>query len=249
MSTPSSPQSSPPDETEENRTASATYQPTDRRPLASRELKIWQKVAAALAARNVSPNFISVAGMIVGVVAGVALYATGETVGWSQRLAWLGAAICIQLRLLANMLDGMVAIASQRASALGELYNELPDRASDVAIIIGAGYAAGGTPVLGYIAACVAVLTAYVRAVGKAAGASDLFVGPMAKPHRMFTLTVVSVLMFAWPGGGQLAGINKDGEARYLGVAALGLAVIILGGCVTIYRRIARIVRHQQSSH
>jgi phosphatidylglycerophosphate synthase len=211
-------------------------------------LKIWQKVAAALATRHVSPNLISVAGMIIGIAAGIALYATSLTVGWPQRFLWLAAASCVQLRLLANMLDGMVAIARQRASALGELYNELPDRASDMAIIIGAGYAAGGASTLGYVAACIAVLTAYVRAVGKATGASDLFVGPMAKPQRMFTLTMVSVVMFAWPAGGHPAGMNKDGAERYLGLAAVGLAMIILGGCVTIYRRVARIVRHLQNS-
>ncbi len=103
------------------------------------------------------------------------------------------------------MLDGMVAIASGKASRLGELYNELPDRVSDVAIVIGAGYAMGGIAVLGYVAACVAVLTAYVRAVGKAAGASSLFIGPMAKPHRMFVLTVVGALMAVLPGSWQPA--------------------------------------------
>jgi hypothetical protein len=42
--------------------------------------------------------------------------------------------------------------------------------------------------------------------------------------------------------------MNKDGAERYLGLAAVGLAMIILGGCVTIYRRVARIVRHLQNS-
>src|SRR5437763_1562403 len=161
-----------------------TYDPTDRRPIASRERKLWQRVATALAQRNVSPNLISILGMIAGTAAGVALYATSLTDGWQQRILWLAGAVGIQLRLLANMLDGMVAIALQKASPLGELYNELPDRISDIAIIVGAGYAIGGLPILGYIAACIAVLTAYVRAVGKAAGASNLFLGPMAKPHR-----------------------------------------------------------------
>src|SRR5262245_37734072 len=120
-----------------------SYQPTDRRPLASRELKLWQKLAAALAARRISPNLISVLGAVAGLAAGLTLLATRFTDGWDQRLLWLAAAAGIQLRLLANMLDGMVAIASGRASPLGELYNELPDRTSDLAIIIGAGYAQG----------------------------------------------------------------------------------------------------------
>src|ERR1051325_7842766 len=140
------------------------YETTDRRPIASRERKVWQRFSAALAAKRVSPNAISVLAMIAGIVAGVALYTTHLVDGWQQRILWLIGAVGIQLRLLANMLDGMVAIASQRASPLGELYNELPDRVSDISIIVGAGYAAGGSPTLGYLAACIAVITAYVRA-------------------------------------------------------------------------------------
>src|SRR4051794_25238061 len=138
----------------------STYEPTDRRPIASRGQKIWQRVAAILAGKNVSPNLISILGMLVGIAAGIALYATSLADGWQQRILWLAGAIGIQLRLLANMLDGMVAIALQRASPLGELYNELPDRLSDIAIIVGAGYAAGGSLTLGYLAACIAVITA-----------------------------------------------------------------------------------------
>lgn len=160
-----------------------------------------------------------------------------------RRALWLGAAAGIQLRLLANMLDGMVAIASNRASRLGELYNEIPDRVSDVAIIIGAGYAVGGLPGLGYIAACVAVFTAYVRAVGKAAGATNLFVGPMAKPHRMFVLTLVALLMAILPRNWQ----PSWGEG-HAGLASIGLAFIIVGGTLTIVRRLALIVRYLQAS-
>jgi phosphatidylglycerophosphate synthase len=220
------------------------YVPADRRPIASRESRVWQRVAACLANRGASPNAISMAGMAAGIAAGLLFAATrfAEN-GWVQRAFWAGAAAGIQLRLLANMLDGMVAVASLRASRLGELYNELPDRASDAAIMIGAGYAAGGLAPLGYLAACVAILTAYVRAVGKAAGVSGLFVGPMAKPHRMFALTVVAVLMTVLPRGWQLAW----GE-QHAGLAALGLGCIIVGGLITLQSRVGLIVRHLRSA-
>jgi len=57
------------------------------------------------------------------------------------RILWLVAAGGAQLRLTGNMLDGMVALASGRASKVGELYNEIPDRVSDAAVFIGAGFA------------------------------------------------------------------------------------------------------------
>ena len=60
-------------------------------------------------------------------------------------------------------------------------------------MFIGAGYAAGGNAVLGYVAACLAVFLAYLRAQGKVAGAHQEFCGPMAKPQRAFTMTVVAL--------------------------------------------------------
>jgi hypothetical protein len=85
-------------------------------------------------------NAISIAGMCACIAAGVAL---GLTFVEYNRVFWLVAALDAQLRLTANMLDGMVALASRRDSKVGELYNEVPDRVSDAAVFIGAGYAWG----------------------------------------------------------------------------------------------------------
>jgi len=218
------------------------YDPTDRRPIASRERRIWQRVAGFLAAHQVSPNSISIMGMLVGVIAGILLAGTRfVTDAGAQRALWLMAAAAIQLRLLANMLDGMVAIETHKASRLGELYNELPDRVSDVVIIVGAGYALSSLPVLGYVAACLAILTAYVRAVGKANGVANLFIGPMAKPQRMFVLTVAAVLMALLPH-------NWRPVWASFTLPSFALAIIIVGGVVTVVRRLRRIVRHLQEA-
>src|SRR6266513_3537846 len=124
------------------------------------------------------------------IIAGIALSVTSLS---DYRILWLIAALGAQLRMTANMLDGMVAVASARASKVGELYNEIPDRASDAAVFIGAGFAWGGNVTLGYAATILAIFTAYVRAAGKIAGAPNECCGPMAKQHRMLVVTLVSV--------------------------------------------------------
>ena len=66
--------------------------------------------------------------------------------GVAQRLAaWLVArrASANGLSLLANLLDGMVAMGRGVASPVGELFNEVADRVSDTAILLGLGWAAG----------------------------------------------------------------------------------------------------------
>jgi phosphatidylglycerophosphate synthase len=207
----------------------------DRRPIASRNWAISQASARWLAQKGASPNAISVAGMICGLLAGVSLAATSLN-GALERFFWIIGAGLIQLRLLANMFDGMVAVESGKTSRLGELYNEVPDRISDSATLIGLGYAAGGNPLLGFAAALAAIFTAYIRAVGKVAGAAQEFCGPMAKQQRMFVVTPVAL----WNGVTPQSCQPAWGDSQ-LGPATAGLIVIVLGGLVTALRRLLRI--------
>lgn len=207
-----------------------SYEPTERRPIASRNLRVVQWLATALVKLNVSPNAISIAGMLCAIVGGFAFAATTWSPDW-QRAFWLSAALLIQMRLMANLLDGMVAIESGKASPVGELFNEVPDRVSDAALLIGAGYALGGDAALGFTAACVAIFTAYVRAMGKAAGAPQDYRGPMAKPQRMFVLTVLGVYLGVAP-------LDWQPHWGDWGFIAGGLALIILLGIVTALRRL-----------
>src|ERR1043166_9375593 len=128
------------------------------------------------------------------------------------------------------MLDGMVALASGRASKVGELYNEVPDRVSDAAVFIGAGYAWGGNVALGYIATILAILTAYVRAAGKIAGAPNEFCGPMAKQHRMLVITVACVYSAVTPRSVQIVTFDDS----QIGLMTLGLGVIAVGCVITV---------------
>lgn len=206
-----------------------TYQPAERRPIRTRDLAVSKRAADWLAARGVSANAISTAGMLAAIAGAAALAGTALESPWT-RLLWLAGAAGAQLRLLANMLDGMVAIESGRASPVGELFNEVPDRISDAAMFIGLGFAAGGNPALGYLAALAAVFTAYVRAMAKVAGAPQDFGGPMAKPQRMFVVTLVSLYNALAPSAWQPG----------WGLAATALAIIAAGGLLTAVLRLRR---------
>jgi phosphatidylglycerophosphate synthase len=222
------------------------YSPADRRPIATRQ-RAWARASARwLAGRGVSANAISVAGMVLCILAGAALAAMPHVPPLAARLLWLAAAALVELRLMANMLDGMVAIESRTASHVGELYNEVPDRVSDVAALVGFGHAAGGSsPTLGYVAAMFALFTAYVRATGKAAGAHSEFCGPMAKPHRMVVVAVTGAVMALTPAAWQRAFWGPGGA---WGVPAVALVVIVVGCVVTSWRRLTRIARALQQA-
>ena len=136
----------------------------------------------------------------------------------------------MQARLMANLLDGMVAIGRGLASASGELFNEVPDRVSDTAVLVGLGWAAGQLA-LGLAAALAAMATAYVRAIGKGLGQPSDFSGPMAKQQRMALVTFLAVACAVLPAG-WVAGWPR-----------FALWLVTLGALLTAARRLAHISR------
>lgn len=205
----------------------------DRRPIAARDTRLAARVAGWLVRRQASPDAISAAGMVCGVLAGLCFAAAaGPDTGPAP---WLLGAALVQLRLAANLLDGMVAIGRGVASPLGELWNEVPDRVSDTAILLGLGLAAGSLA-LGLAAAMAAMATAYVRTAARAAGAPSDFRGPMAKQHRMALATGVALFC-------GLAPRSWWPEAAGLGPAGLALAAIAALSLLTAARRLAAAAR------
>lgn len=203
-------------------------QTSARRPLASRSTR-WAAALTGLALRvGLSPNAISVLSIAFAL-------------GGAAALLWLPApwnvlacAVGIQLRLLCNLLDGMVAVEGGRGSAVGALYNEIPDRIADSLFLVALGYAAG-VGWLGWLAALAAAVTAYIRVLGGSLGLPQDFRGPQAKPHRMAVMTVACVLAaFEWAW---------RGEQQVLLPAVVVIAVGSALTCVTRTRAIAQRLR------
>ena len=213
-----------------------TEHPIDRRPLATRKLAVSQRIARVIARTGITPNQISLIGLFFGVGSGVAFAFTAHVSDpWWRVLFFAGAALT-QFRLACNMFDGMVAVEQASTSPVGELYNEIPDRISDTATLIGLGYALGGLPALGYAAALLAMLTAYIRAMGKAAGGPQQFCGPMSKPQRMFTVTIAAAACAFLP----TAWLPTVKIVEPLGLPALALLLICMGAAVASVRRLSR---------
>ena len=211
-----------------------------RRPLKSRETKWAKVIASRLAAARIRPNSISIAGTGFAALSGICFYSAGKiALDWRWSLLLVVALCGMQLRLLCNLFDGMVAIEGGFKTKAGELFNELPDRFSDSLIFIGAAYSVPDftwTRELGWLAAVLALITAYVRALGASMGAGQHFIGPMAKQQRMALMTAACfIATFAplWPS------LSK--------VIPLILAVVITGCVATIFRRCNRVAREMES--
>lgn len=197
----------------------------NRRPIKTRSAGWARRITDILVKRDISPNQISVASIAFAFAGVVALNIDSGVIGS------ICCAIGIQLRLLCNLFDGMVAIEGGKKSDIGSLYNEFPDRIADSLLIVGLGYAIGQSD-LGWFAALAAALTAYVRVFGGSIGLKQTFIGPMAKQHRMAVMTAGLLL--------NAVEANVYGTHYVLLIALVVIAIGSVATCVTRTLAIAR---------
>lgn len=240
--------------TEETPATTPAYKPVSRRPIADRFRKTAHGTVQLCVKLGIHPDVISYLSIVASAFAAVCFWKAAAA-PW---LLLLGPAFCY-LRLWFNMLDGMVALASGKASWRGELLNDLPDRVSDILIFVGVAHSGLCHVISGYWAALFAVLTAYVGMFGQAIGVQREFSGIMAKPWRMVTLHLgswiaVGFACFRPPEFISPDATNGASASLLNAVVAqqsrLGLSIldwtclIIVIGCVqTIVVRLSKIFR------
>src|SRR5690348_13034572 len=116
-------------------TSSPTYAPASRRPIADVFRRTAHRTVDLCVHTGIHPDAISYLSMVFAAAAGFCFL-------FSSRHPWLllSAPLLCYARLWMNMLDGMVALASGKASRRGEILNELPDRISDILIFAGVAH-------------------------------------------------------------------------------------------------------------
>ena len=207
-----------------------------RRPLKSRS-QAWASYCAAVLTRaGVTPNAISAASILMAALGAAGFIAAGQS--WLPLWpAMVMAAVFTQLRLVCNLLDGMVAVEGGKGGPTGGIWNELPDRFADTLLLVGAGFSCG-SPWAGACAAWAAVMTAYVRSLGAELTGVQDFRGPLAKPQRMAMLTVAALLTPAE---------FLVFETRWL--LPVVLWVIAVGALLTLALRVRRMAEKLNQTH
>jgi phosphatidylglycerophosphate synthase len=199
---------------------------TARRPLKSRDTSWAKYLSRIIAEAGISPNMISFMSMVF---AAFSLAAAIYSMNGGGRLSIVLAAVFIQMRLICNLMDGMVAVEYGKKSKTGDLWNDVPDRLADVLIILGAGYISYSHKFavdLAWANGVLAVMTAYLRVLGASLKSPHYYIGPMAKPHRMAILTVAFIAEAIYPTGF---------------VTYIALWIMLAGQVVTCFRRLNKI--------
>jgi phosphatidylglycerophosphate synthase len=206
----------------------------NRRPVSSREVPFFQRFAKTLVNWGLTPNQISILSVVFAAVGGVAFSCLSTSNGFQFYILAFIAFLGIQLRLVCNLIDGLMAVEGGLKTPAGELFNDIPDRFSDWFLILGAATAIPFSWGMswGWSAVVLAILTAYIRVLGASLQKGHDFGGPTAKQHRMFILSLGLV--------GAVVEKIIHGEVRYS--LALAIIVITVGSLVTVFKRVTRLV-------
>ena len=143
---------------------------------------IEQPVAAALAKLGVSPNAVTLAGLVGAAVSAYLI---------SQGIMWAGGLVMLFAGVL-DLFDGALARATAQDSPFGALLDSVIDRISEIIVLLGLliYYARIGSveySVLVYLAVAGSVMVSYLRARSEGLGI-ECKVGVMTRPERVAAL-------------------------------------------------------------
>ncbi len=160
--------------------------------LKTRARELLDPVARFAADLGISPTAITVAGLGLSTIAGVAL----------ARGHFLAAGILVLIGGICDMTDGAVARAGQRATRMGAFLDSTLDRYSELVVLLGAlmYYLAGPGVVPEPVTAAVifvglggSLLVSYTRARAEAIGV-ECQVGIAERPERLILIMVGALL-------------------------------------------------------
>jgi CDP-diacylglycerol--glycerol-3-phosphate 3-phosphatidyltransferase len=185
----------------------------------------WQQalrpIVTFCAARRTHPDVFTYGALVLSAIAGWALFSAGKNHMW----LWL-VPPCALLRLLFNLMDGMLAREIELADAWGEVKNEFGDRIADIFIFGGLIFGGYADARLGTLALVLILCVSYLGILGKALGGPRVYGGLFGKGDRMISLALFSF----YP----LFSANLKSYDLYLGLA-------ILAAGITIFQRLRSI--------
>lgn len=184
--------------------------------LKARFQALLRPLVGALARAGVTANQVTLAALLLSVLAGVALL-SWPSAAWPLLLLPL----VLLLRMALNAIDGMLAREHAMQSRLGALLNELGDVLSDAALYLPLALLPAVNPAAVVLLVVLAVAGEMTGVIGQALGAGRRYEGPMGKSDRALLFGALGLAL----GLGAAPGPWLD-LLLWLAVAASGLTIL-----------------------
>ena len=164
------------------------------------------------------------------------------TLAEAHRILFLAIPVLLFIRIALNALDGLLAQATGKARAFGEVLNEATDRLSDIAVLCGIAYSSLSSLAWGLPAIIAVLFSSYIGILGKAVGTNRQYGGILGKADRMLWIGLSCLVAF-FIGNPVLFDTNLLGTIRLfdglLGLFTLLSIITAIQRTKTIYDALA----------
>lgn len=197
----------------------------------------YRKILVPLAKKMhwIHPDIISYAATIIGLGTALCYYYAQD-----YHVLLIGAVITILLRMTLNTIDGVMAIERGNLSLIGEIVNALPDRYSDVFLLLGIIFSPLCNVTLGVAGMVSMFLVSYTGMLGGALGVDWQHHGPLGKVERLILVMVFSIIQYLKMSGG-----NSQLTILSIGLTPLEwcMVLFIILGQITVLNRLCGMVK------
>lgn len=163
-------------------------------------LKEWfqkrlQGVVSFLCFLNVSANQVTFFSLLVSVFTGFFVFLISKKE--ETRVYFLVVPLLFFVRIILNILDGLIARKKKQASKFGVIFNEVTDVVSDVLVFASFMFVKEMNIVLMAAFVLLTVLSEFAGTLSFMVRSVRGYEGPMGKPDRLFFFGLVCVLISA----------------------------------------------------
>ena len=175
--------------------------------------KVLRPAVRALAAAGVTANQVTVAAVLLSILAGAAI------AFWPQAV-WplVCAPIVLLLRMALNAIDGLLAREHGMKSRLGAVLNELGDVVSDAALYLPFALIPGVSAQLIVLIVILAILSEMTGVVAAVVSGDRRYDGPMGKSDRALVFALLAIAL--------ALGLNNETVIDLILAVVAGLLVL-----------------------
>lgn len=195
--------------------------------------KILEPLAKQM--KDTNPDMLSYIAVLVSFLTGICIYFSTEN---SPLL--LLVIVLTFLRMTLNTLDGVIAIAQKKSTPVGEIVNALPDRYSDIFVMLAIAFSAYCRTFIGVTAAISVLLVSYTGMLGKAIGVNWQHQGPLGKVERLILIMLVALFQFIFTASGHKTFIFFSYRTS---IFELLMFYFIIGSQLTVFNRLRGMLR------
>jgi CDP-diacylglycerol---glycerol-3-phosphate 3-phosphatidyltransferase len=178
-------------------------------------------ILVQLRKRNVAPNHITWAAILLSVAAGFVFYL------YPNGLTFLLIPTVLLIRMALNALDGMMAKTYNLQSKKGEVLNELGDIVSDFFLFFPFLLLPFIHPYVTIAFLMLSIVNEYAGVLAKAVSGERRYDGPMGKSDRALLIGIICLLLYFWSG--------FEKYVEFIFIVAIGLLIL------STYFRISKI--------